>query len=109
MCSNLCNKIIISRLRGGEKNYYGTLLVNQRCLTPFPQQYCETAKNRFRQCADFETKRQFLLDYAEKVTYWNDKIAVHGSVPVTIKLEHGRESETNKVGFQIEMHTAITV
>ena len=67
------------------------------------QQYCETAKSRHKQCVNFETKRQFLLDYIEKVTYWNDKIAVHGSVLVTMKSEHVRETETNKIEFRIEM------
>lgn len=43
-----------------------------------------------------------MLDYVEKVTYWNDRIAVHGSVPVTIKSEDGREAETNKIEFRVE-------
>lgn len=66
------------------------------------EQYCEGAKLRYKKAVDFETKRQFLLDYVEKVTYWNNKIAVHGSVPVTIKSERGRESETSKIEFRIE-------
>ena len=72
------------------------------------QQYCDTVKTRHKQCVNFETKRQFLLDYVEKVTYWNNKIVVHGSVPVTMKSEPGHEAETNKIEFQIEMCTANT-
>lgn len=72
------------------------------------QQYCEAVKLRYKKCVDFETKRQFLLDYVEKVVYWNDKIAVHGSVPVNIKPDRGREIETSKIEFQIEMKVATT-
>ena len=62
---------------------------------------------RYQQCVDFETKRQFLLDYVEKVTYWKDKLAVHGAVPVLLKQEYADtneilDSETNKVEFCIE-------
>ena len=69
------------------------------------QQYCEAVKTRHKQCVNFETKRQFLLDYVEKVTYWNDKITVHRSVPVTMKPEHGNETETSKIAFRVEMKT----
>lgn len=71
------------------------------------QQYCETTKLRYKKAVDFETKRQFLLDYIERVTYWNDRISVHGSISVTMKSEHGREAETSKVEFRIEMKTGI--
>lgn len=69
------------------------------------QQYCEGAKMYHKKAVDFESKRKFLLDYVERVTYWNDEIAVHGSVPVTMKSEHGRETETSKIEFQIKMKT----
>lgn len=45
-------------------------------------QYCEAAKVRYEKCDSFETKRQFLLDYIEKVVFWDEKIMVCGSVPV---------------------------
>ena len=46
-------------------------------------QYCESVRTRLLSCTDFESKRQFLLDHIEKVTYWNDRIALHGSIPVS--------------------------
>lgn len=46
------------------------------------KQYCETAKIRFEKCLDFETQRKFLLDYIERITFWNDRIEVRGSVPI---------------------------
>ena len=57
-------------------------------------QFCEAARVRFAKCADFASKRQFLLDYVEKVVHVKDKVALHGSVP--IKSGRGEEAETSK-------------
>ena len=63
-------------------------------------QFCEAARVRFAKCADFASKRQFLLEYVEKVVHLKDKVALHGSVP--IKTGHGEDAETNKLSFCIE-------
>ncbi len=55
---------------------------------------------RFAKCSDFASKRQFLLDYVEKVVHVKDRVALHGSVP--IKSGHGGDAETNKLPFCIE-------
>ncbi len=55
---------------------------------------------RFAKCGDFTSKRQFLLDYVEKVVHLKDKVVLHGSVP--IKSGHGEDAETNKLPFCIE-------
>ena len=62
------------------------------------------ARERFQQCADFGSKRQFLLDYMENITYWNDKLAIHGAVPVTVKTVRG-ETETSRIEFRVERDT----
>lgn len=70
------------------------------------QQYCDAVKSRYKQCTDFETKRQFLLDCVEKVTYLNDKITVHGRVPIIIAerdKKHSDDSRSYNVEFQIGM------
>jgi len=74
------------------------------------REYCETAKARFQECDDFETKRQFLLDFVEKVEFSDHRLAVYGAVPVKVKPEHeGSEhvidAETNKIAFCIERTT----
>jgi hypothetical protein len=46
------------------------------------KQFCRTAQLRFEKCTDFDTKRQFFLDYLDKVVYFEDQIAIHGSVPI---------------------------
>ncbi|MCX6786174.1 MAG: hypothetical protein NTZ18_05025, partial [Candidatus Komeilibacteria bacterium] len=70
-------------------------------------QYCDAAKIRYEKCSDFQTKRQFLLDYVEHITNWNDKIAVHGSVPVQAGKtnkdgDQTAESEMGKIEFMIK-------
>ena len=74
------------------------------------REYCETAKARFQRCADFGTKRQFLLDFVDKVEFSNDRLAVHGAVPVKVKpeyddSEHIIDAGTNKITFCIESTT----
>lgn len=69
------------------------------------KQYCESIKIRYAQCNDFTSKRQFLVDYVEQITYWNDKIAVHGSIPVLIGKQTDQnydDTETSKLEFYIE-------
>jgi hypothetical protein len=63
-------------------------------------QFCEAARVRFTKCGGFANKRQFLLDYVEKVVHANDKVALHGLVP--IKSGRGEDAETNKLPFCIE-------
>jgi len=70
-------------------------------------QYCDAARIRYKKCSDFQTKRQFLLDYVEHVTNWNYKITVHGSVPVQAGKtnkdgDQTAESEMGKIEFSIE-------
>ena len=74
------------------------------------REYCETAEARFRGCVDFETRRQFLIDFVEKVEFSNDRLAVYGAVPVKVKQEyeeseHIIDAETNKLAFCIESTT----
>lgn len=45
-------------------------------------QYCELAKKEFEQAVDTETKRRFLLNFVEKITYRNDRVTVQGFIPV---------------------------
>jgi hypothetical protein len=61
-------------------------------------QFCEAARVRFTQCNDFATRRQFLLDYVEKVVILKDKVSLHGVVPI----KGGEDSETNSLPFCIE-------
>lgn len=64
--------------------------------------FCETAQVRLSECKDFQTKRQFLVDYVEKIIFLNDKVSLFGSVPIITK---GRADEfelTTKIDFKID-------
>lgn len=62
------------------------------------RQYCHTARMNFEKCKDFDSKRQFLLEYVEKIVYQNEDVAIYASVPI----QDGRdESEQSKIEFRI--------
>jgi hypothetical protein len=63
-------------------------------------QYCAGARMRFSKCTDPASLRQFMLHYVEKVVHLNDKVSLHGRVPV--KYEQGDNMETNALPFCIE-------
>jgi hypothetical protein len=49
-------------------------------------------------CTNFDTKRQFLLDYVEKVVILKDKVSLHGAVPI----KGGEDVETSALPFCTE-------
>jgi site-specific DNA recombinase len=60
------------------------------------RQFCASAKARFQACADFDAKRQFLVEHVERVIYNRYKVTIAGSVPV-----QSASGET-KLPFRIE-------
>jgi site-specific DNA recombinase len=64
-------------------------------------QFCEDARGRLKRCRDFTSKRQFLLDHVEKVTFVDDKVTIHGSVALTATSLAPAETEPGKLGFRI--------
>jgi hypothetical protein len=46
------------------------------------RQFCASAKARFQECGDFDSKRQFLLGHIERVIYSRYKVAIAGAIPV---------------------------
>ena len=46
------------------------------------RQFCASARARFKECVDFDAKRQFLVGHVERVIYDRYKITLTGSVPV---------------------------
>lgn len=74
------------------------------------KQFCETVRVRLEKCDDFEAKRQFLLDYVDKIVYWNEKVELHGSVPVKLKVYENGEHTTElaKIEFCIKDTIALS-
>ena len=60
------------------------------------RQFCASANARFQACADFDAKRQFLVNHVERVIYSGYKVTIVGSVP-----EQAASGET-KLRFRIE-------
>jgi hypothetical protein len=53
---------------------------------------------------DFASRRQFLFDDAEKITFADDNVTIHGSVPINVPARSGRalaSAETGKLEFRI--------
>jgi hypothetical protein len=46
------------------------------------RQFCATANARLQACTDFDSKREFLMGYVERVIYEGYKITIKGTVPV---------------------------
>ncbi len=80
---------------------YAPLLQKPELIEAGISKYCQIVQTRFKQCADFETKRKFLQEYVSKVTYHRKnkattKVKVCGSIPIQIG------PETVGVEFTIE-------
>jgi hypothetical protein len=73
------------------------LLATPQVIDASIAQFCHFARARFDQACDFDSKRRFLLDHIDKITYRRDKATLHGSVFVLSK----PVNET-KLEFKIE-------
>jgi hypothetical protein len=60
------------------------------------RQFCASAKARWYECTNDETRRQFLLEFVERVVFDHYKVTVIGSVPVTAS------SGASSIPFRIE-------
>jgi len=59
-------------------------------------QYCNTLKNQFKKCTNFNTKRKFLQDHIEKVIFTHGRVSIVGSVPIQ------DTEDNNALPFRIE-------
>jgi hypothetical protein len=67
------------------------------------KRYCQSVKARLEKCVNFDSKRQFLLDYVEKIIYQKDHITLYGSIPIKLKAyeDPDQPSKASKIGFSI--------
>ncbi len=67
-------------------------------------QFCSAATAQLEKCTDFNSKRGFLLDHIEKITYHRYQVTIHGSVPITLhshsNLDH--QDRALEIPFRIE-------
>jgi len=60
------------------------------------KQYCQNIRLRYEKCNDFDTKRQFCLDFIDKIIHRSDGFTLYGHVPV------GEMADKIKLEFKIE-------
>jgi hypothetical protein len=78
-----------------------TPLIDQRDVVDAGiARFCDEARARLARCRDFASKRQFVLDYVEKITFADDNVILHGSVPIKLAGTHA-DAETGKLEFRI--------
>ena len=77
------------RERATELNGSTALLDMRSEIDAAVARHCSGARARFARCSDTRSKRQFLLDYIQKVTFLNDKISVHGRIPLRGQKQEG--------------------
>jgi hypothetical protein len=78
-----------------------SLLDQQDAVEAGIAQFCGNARASLKRCRDFASKRQFLLDHVEKVTFIDDKATIHGSVAVTAISRAPAETEAGKLEVRI--------
>lgn len=62
--------------------------------------YCDEVRSRIRQCKDFETFRQFFLDYVDHIVYYKNLVELHAFVPIKSAIQNEDEIET-KIEYKI--------
>jgi len=69
---------------------------------------CKSTKSQLEKC-DLDLKRQFLLEYVEKIIFTKDKISLQGSIPILLDAYKDPEhtSDARKISFFIERKISI--
>jgi hypothetical protein len=93
----LDNKINKLRLDKQELLKKIPLLHKKDIVTVAVHKFCTSARAKYTSSKDFDSKRQFLLNYTDKVNYYNIKVEYHGFIPV--ETEVGDQTETAKLEF----------
>jgi len=90
------------RERATELNGSTTLLNKRSEADAAVVRYCSGARARFAQCSETRSKRQFLLDYIEKVVFVNYKVSIHGRIPFS------RQNQGEKSFLPFRIDTEVT-
>lgn len=93
----LDNKINKLRLDKQELLKKIPLLNKKDVVTVAVRKFCTSARAKYTSSKDFDSKRQFLLNYTNKINYYNTKVEYHGFIPV--ETEVGDQIETAKLEF----------
>jgi len=68
------------------------------------ESYCNGLKSRLQNCADFDTRRQLMLNYIKQIVFARGKVEVHGSVPIQLGAysDPDQSSEASEIRLVIE-------
>src|SRR5215471_17257249 len=90
----------LHELRSKKAEFVGGLpLLHTESIEPSIWQFCGSARVRFERCANFDDKRQFLVEHVERVIYDRYRVTVVGSVPIKMQFGNSQEIETRKIAF----------
>lgn len=98
---NEINKIKIDR---GELVKRIPVLHKREVIDASIKDYCSVVKRRYNKAIDFDSKRQFMIDYITHIIFENDNVILHGSIPVKLKVYEGtdQQSEAGVIKYCIE-------
>ena len=63
-------------------------------------QYCDVVRARLVQCKDFETRRQFFLDFVDHIVHYKNLVELHGYVPIKIETQDD-DTPSVKIEYKI--------
>jgi site-specific DNA recombinase len=68
------------------------------------ESYCNSLKSRLQNCADFDTRRQLMLNFVKQIVLTRGKVEVHGSIPIELSAysDPDQSSEASEMRFVIE-------
>lgn len=67
-------------------------------------QYCDAVRIRLAQCKDFETRRQFCLDFVDHIVHYKNLVELHGYVPIRTET---RDDDTPPVKIEYKITAEI--
>jgi site-specific DNA recombinase len=92
----------LHELKSKKAEFVGGLpLLHLESIEPSIRQFCDIARARFERCVTFDDRRQFLVDYVERVIYDRYRVTVIGGVPIKMQFGNSREIETRKIAFSL--------
>jgi hypothetical protein len=72
------------RMQVAELNSRIPLLRKRSVVQASITAFCQSAEARLNACTDFDSKRQFLLEYIDKIVYRAGTVSLHGAVPIKL-------------------------
>lgn len=66
------------------------------------KEFCAGSKIRFDKIFDFSSQRKFLIDYIDRIVYYDEKFTIYGFIPVRVDSTEENSEIYTKIEFAIE-------